>query len=509
MWRRPARLAVTVALAATAATLLGAIGSGRLAPANRARAASLGRSTVLTVGAPIHARPLARGFMGLSLEYRAVEEYGGHDPRTINPLFVRLVRELSPGEPPQLRIGGDSTDRAWWPARGVHKPLGAYIRLNAAWGAVARDLVRSTGARVTLGIDLEADSGAPARVEATRLVSAIGRHWVQALELGNEPELYSAFTWYHAHGRKMPGRPRGWNIAEYLREFSRIARALPRVPLAGPAAGSPKWMGYVGRFIAAEPRVRIVTLHRYPLQSCYVAPGARRYPTIGHLLTPASTSGLADSVAADVALAHAHGLKVRIDEVNTISCGRAPAVDESFASALWVLQTLFAFARTGADGVNIHTYAGSPYALFKFHDDHGAWSAVAYPEYYGMRMFAQAAPAGSRLLSVAGARRARVQAWATRAPGGRVRVVLINIGPRGRSLAIRVRRGAGATVERLLAPSLDARTGVTIGGRSFTTTSAAAVPSGHTEIEHVAPSHGAYRLTIPGASAALLTIAPR
>ena len=509
MWRRPVRLAVTVALAATAATLLGAIGSGRLAPADRARAASFGRSTVLTVGAPIHARPLASGFMGLSLEYRAIEEYGGHDPRTINPLFVRLVRDLSPGAPPQLRIGGDSTDRAWWPARGVHKPLGAYIRLNAEWGAVARDLVRSTGARVTLGINLEADSGAPARVEATRLVSAIGRHWVQALELGNEPELYSAFTWYHVHGRKMPGRPRGWNIADYLREFSRIARALPPVPLAGPAAGSPKWMGYVGRFIAAEPRVRVVTLHRYPLQSCYVAPGARRYPTIGHLLTPASTSGLADSVAADIALAHAHGLKVRVDEVNTISCGRAPAVDESFASALWVLQTLFAFARTGADGVNIHTYAGSPYALFKFHDDHGAWSAVAYPEYYGMRMFAQAAPAGSRLLSVAGARRARVQAWATRAPGGRVRVVLINAGPRGRTVAIRVRRGAGATVERLLAPSLDARTGVTIGGQSFTATSGASVPSGHAEIEHVAPSHGAYRLTMPGASAALLTIARR
>jgi hypothetical protein len=184
-------------------------------------------------------------------------------------------------------------------------------------------------------------------------------------------------------------------------------------------------------------------------------------------------------------------------------------VDESFASALWVLQTLFAFARTGADGVNIHTYAGSPYALFKFHDDHGDWSSVAYPEYYGMRMFAQAAPAGSRLLSTAGARRGRVQAWATRAPGGGVRVVLINARPQARTLAVRVRGGdIGATVERLLGPSLQARTGVTIGGQSFTATSATGVPSGQAEIEHVARRHGAYRVWIPGASAALLTIAP-
>ena len=86
------------------------------------------------MGAPLRVRPLAGGFMGLSLEYRSIEEYGGRDPRAINPLLVRLIEELSPGERPDLRIGGDSTDRAWWPAPGVHKPLGAYIRLTANWG---------------------------------------------------------------------------------------------------------------------------------------------------------------------------------------------------------------------------------------------------------------------------------------------------------------------------------------------------------------------------------------
>ncbi len=424
---------------------------------------------------------------------------------------MRLIRDLSPGERPELRIGGDSTDRAWWPGPGVHKPHGAYIRLNHRWGAVAGALARATDARVMLGIDLEADSGASARVEATRLAAAIGRHWVQALELGNEPELYSAFTWYHLHGRKMPGRAPGWNFVHYLRDFSRIARSLPRLPLAGPAAGSPKWLGYVGRFIAAEPRVRIVTLHRYPLQRCYVPPGARVYPTIAHLLTPASTTGLADSVARAVGLAHARGLHVRIDEVNTISCGRVSAVDESFASALWVLQALFAFARTGADGVNIHTYAGSPYALFKFHHHGGVWSAVVYPEYYGMLMFAHAAPPGSRLLSIAGAP-AGVQAWATRSREGQVRVVLIDTRRRGRMLAVRVRvrgGGASATVERLLAPSLQARTDVTLAGQSFSPTSAAAVPSGPGRIERVARWRGTYLVRIPAASAMLLTIATR
>ncbi|MGZ4311748.1 MAG: glycosyl hydrolase family 79 C-terminal domain-containing protein [Solirubrobacteraceae bacterium] len=466
--------------------------------------------SLVTVGAPLRAGPLPHGFLGLSLEYRAIPEYAGHDPRVINPLLVRLIEQLSPGGRPQLRIGGDSTDRAWWPARGVEKPLGAYIRLGGRWGAVAGALVRATDARVILGINLEADSGAVARVEATRLVRAIGRDRVQALELGNEPELYAAFTWYHVHGRKMPGRARGWDFGGYLRDFSTVTESLPRVPLAGPAAGSRKWLRYVGRFITAEPRVRMVTLHRYPLQRCYIAPGARSYPTIAHLLTPASTTGLAASVARDVRLAHARGLQVRIDEANTISCGRVASVDESYASALWVLQALFAFARNGADGVDIHTYAGSPYALFKFHRHHGVWRAVVYPEYYGMLMFAQAAPPGSRLLAITGAQRAGVQAWATQTPDGQVRVVVINSHRRPRTLAVRVPGGgAGATVERLLAPSLRARSGVTIGGQNLSTTSRAALASGQPHVARVPRRGNAYLVRIPGGSAALMTIAMR
>lgn len=465
----------------------------------------------MTVGAPLHVHPLPSGFLGLSLEYRAIDEYGGKDPRAINPLLVHLIEELSPGQRPELRIGGDSADRAWWPGPGARKPLGAYIRLNRHWGAVAAALVHATDARVILGLDLEADSAGTARVEATRLVAAIGGNHVQALELGNEPELYASFTWYHVDGHRMPGRAPGWDFVDYLREFSAIARALPRLPLAGPAAGSPKWLGYVGRFIAAEPRVGIVTLHRYPLQRCYIPPGAPTYPTIAHLLAPAATTGLADSVARDVALAHAHGRLVRIDEVNTISCGRVPAVGESFASALWVLQTLFAFARTGADGVNIHTYPSSPYSLFQFHHHHGAWRAVVHPEYYGMLMFARAAPPGSRLLSTAGAQRAGIDAWATRAPGGRVRVVVIDTGHRARTVAVRVPSalaGASAAVQRLLAPSLSARTHVTIAGQSFAGGGRDGAPSGRIAIQMVAPSRGGvYRVRIPGGSAALLTIA--
>jgi hypothetical protein len=369
----------------------------------------------------------------------------------------------------------------------------------------ARALVHQLKARVTLGINLEADSRLTAGAEAKALTNGIGRHYIQALELGNEPELYNKFTWWHtASGQPRPGRPPSWDFPTYLSEYSNISQALPQLPLAGPAVGLPRWTADLSQFIAAEPRVRIVTLHRYPLQLCYVPPGSHVYPTIAHLLSPAASSGLADSVIPSVELAHADGLKIRIDEFNSISCGQAPRVGRSFASALWALQTLFAFARVGVDGVDVHTYVGSTYALFRFHHRAGAWTMRLYPEYYGLLLFARAAPRGSRLLRVSGGAGQGVHAWATRGPGKVIRVTLINEGRREHTMTVKLAHGGRqATVQRLTAPSLVASGGVTLGGQSL---SPGGVMSGTAANERVTRHHGAYTLALGPGSAALLTV---
>ena len=41
-------------------------------------------------------------------------------------------------------------------------------------------------------------------------------------------------------------------------------------------------------------------------------------------------------------------------------------VSDTFASALWVLDTLFNLAAVGVDGVNVHTLPGAAYELFTF-----------------------------------------------------------------------------------------------------------------------------------------------
>jgi hypothetical protein len=179
----------------------------------------------------------------------------------------------------------------------------------------------------------------------------------------------------------------------------------------------------------------------------------------------------------------------------------------SFASTLWALDALFAMASVGVDGVNIHTYPTSISALFNLTRTKAAWRAVVEPEYYGLLMFAQAAPPGSRLLRVSST--GAVRAWATRGPDGHIRVVLINDSATdGETIEVRapgvVAASGPGKLERLRAPSVSATSGVTLGGQSF---------GAYTETGQLSPQAssvsrdgGHFVVVVPAASAALLTL---
>jgi hypothetical protein len=221
------------------------------------------------------------------------------------------------------------------------------------------------------------------------------------------------------------GRPGIYDLRAFTAEFSALRRRLPQVPLAGPTVGALPRLQNLRSFLAAEPMLRVVTLHRYPLNRCFTTPGSPNYPTVSNLLSSSASRGLASGLTRYIRIAHQRGDSFRIDEINSVACGGKAGVSDTLASALWALEALSAVARSGADGVNIHTFAGARYGLFTFHRAGTAWSAFVRPEYYGLLMFAQAAPPGSRLLSATSTGRTEVRAWGTRATDGRIRVVLI------------------------------------------------------------------------------------
>ncbi|HLH64105.1 MAG TPA: glycosyl hydrolase family 79 C-terminal domain-containing protein [Solirubrobacteraceae bacterium] len=501
------------------------------AAAGGAAAASGAGTEVLAIGPRVVGRPIPSGYLGLSFEFQAVRAYTGADPSRIDPVLLALIRNLTPGQAPVLRIGGDSTDISYVPARGVRPPAFASYALTPSWLATTAALARQLGARMIMGINLAADEPALAAAEARAFKRALGDS-IQAFEIGNEPNVYSKLPIMRTvFGLPVPARPPGFGYPAYARqlgaEAAAVAAADPGADLAGPAlavgptAPRGSWLHVLPALLAHDRRLAIVTVHRYPLRNCFVPPSSPQYPSIPHLLSDYATAGLAASLRPWLAIARRQHRQLRVDELNSVACRGKSGVSDTFAAALWAPDALFSLARAGVDGVDVHTLPGSAYQLFKVRRVHGLWEAHVEPVYYGLQLFAQAAPPGSRLLAVsagpdrAGRRGMRglpatLSAWATRARDGTLRILLIDkSASRSRTVILRLAPGAGpvATVERMLAPSVSSRGGVTLGGRSYGAETATGVLGAPLD-SSVPVAAGRVTVTLPAASAALVTVAP-
>jgi hypothetical protein len=215
-------------------------------------------------------------------------------------------------------------------------------------------------------------------------------------------------------------------------------------------------------------RLGLVTIHRYPLHSCGLKRGQRGYPTARALLSPAALSAVRE-FKWEADLARRHHLGLRVTESNSVACGGAEGVSDTFASALWAAQWAFAVNSVGAVGLDFHG-ASSAYTPFSFGLRDGVFSGYFRPDLYGLLLFGEATShRGIHLpTAVYGERRRRpglnIWTWAFLDRVDRVvRVAVLNLDPRARGAAvIKVQNGRGSgTLKRLLAPALGALSGIT------------------------------------------------
>jgi hypothetical protein len=309
-------------------------------------------------------------------------------------------------------------------------------------------------------------------------------------------------------------RRRGYSPADFTSEFGRDQALLPKVPLAGPETGNPLWMQQFLQFLSPRSRVRMLTYHVYGNNGCFKSPAEPLYPTIPHLLAPYASRDLLNGFEQFVGDAHRAGASFRIDEMGSVTCNGRAGVSDTMTSALWVMDALFAVARSGVDGVNLHSYPGSVNGLFDFtQKKNGQWTATVHPLYYGALMFARAAPPGSRLLNIATGNQTKIRAWATIGSDHRVRVLLINTGQSRRDDSQAVIHAPAhygsepATLQRLRAPGVAATSGLTLGGRTFGKTTTTGV-LGDPVPQTTSPHSGKYTIAMPGFSAALLVLDP-
>jgi hypothetical protein len=502
-------LAVLVGLAAALAGYA-TLGHGEAprggAGARRALSAPPGRSTsVASVPAAVSIDARRPGpsvpprFLGLSFEVaslRQIARFGGAGN------LVALLRSLGPGV---LRFGGVTADtRMAWTAPGQPPPPWASGSLSASdLRSVAR-LASESGWSVLLTIGLGHFDPAAAAAEAAAASAALGNS-LAGIELGNEADAYGR------HGlRETP-----WTYAQYVAEsrtYRRaIAAAAPGIPLAGPdVSGSAVFRNW-GRAEAAQLRPTLLTGHHYPL-GCHQLPP----PSIARLLSEETRLAEDVSLARYMRVARASGIRFRMDETNSVSCGGSAGVSDTFASALWAASYIARSMAAGVAGINFHgdpancggyapLCASTPELL-------AAGELSARPEWYALLL--TRALVGDRALPTAldspgasAAHRPDLSVSSFLAPDGRVHVVVVDADPPGSAgVLLRVHapsRYAEARVLTLTAPSPSAVSGVQLGGRSVALDGSWSEPSGLPSV----PRRGdTITLAVAPSSAQLLTL---
>jgi hypothetical protein len=457
----------------------------------------------VTIGPRAPTRAVPPSYFGVSTEYWAIPLF----ERSFGQ-FVRILQLLhAPGTGPfVLRVGGDSTDHAVFDVDLGRRP-GGIFELDGDWFAHMSALVRDVSARLILDLNLVTDLPRMAGLWADAAIDELPRGTVAGFEIGNEPDLYRHSYWMAVFSRARPlarDLPPQLTPARYVDLFQSYGRSLsalaPHVPLFGPVVAYPiahhRWI--TALLEGRHPGLRMVTAHTYPYSAC-ASPLSRSYPTVARLLTEQATAGVVARLRRSIDLAHAEGLPFRLTELNSVTCGGAPGVSDTFATALWAPDMLFELLRAGVDGVNIHVRAYAVNAAFAL-ARHGV---VARPLLYGLILFTRMLGPDARFVAVHLRTDGHLKAWAVQVAGRTLHVLLINKGARQATVRLRVPATGSAAVQRLLAPAATARSGVTLDGQHLDPNDQwRGRPSGET----IARLGGAYRLALPPISAALATV---
>ncbi|HET6866825.1 MAG TPA: glycosyl hydrolase family 79 C-terminal domain-containing protein [Solirubrobacteraceae bacterium] len=533
--RRVARLwAIAVALVALAVVLvplavadIGDIGEGPAAPAHQAapgansahartararsrryvRRAPIVPQATLTIGPNLSTAPVPSSFFGISTEYWSLPQFGRD-----TPAFERVLSLLHvAGDGPLiLRIGGDSADHSFWSPRGRKMPDWAYA-LTPAYLARLRALVTRDRVKLIVDLNLLTDTPFTAAAWAHAAETSLPHGSIAGFEIGNEPDLYERRYWVDMTARSpLSTRPMPLDLtpATYVGDFADYARVLgegsPDIPLIGPAVGHPRLaLPFVAALIGAErPELGMVTGHLYPYSKCAKDPKSSSYPTVARLLSRHATSAFATDLSSAVALAHQAGLKFRLTEFNSVTCGGKIGVSNTFATALWAPDALFTAMRAGVDGANLHVRDDTYNAPFTI-DRSGLHPR---PLLYGLEMFTRTLGPQAQLvrLHLAAARSLNLSAWAVQIKGRILHVLLIDKGSRSVRVDLRLPTHATGTVQRLLAPSPYSRSGVTLDGQQL---NYAGEWTGAPRTETITPTaRGGYELTVARRSAALMSV---
>jgi hypothetical protein len=443
--------------------------------------------------------PVPQGFLGLSFEVGSLAQiaaYAGEGD------MVTMLRSLGAGV---LRFGGVTADeQIAWKEGGTPRPAWALGVLETGSLAGLGSVAAQSGWHVLLTLGFGHFEPEAAAHEAAAAKAALGES-LEAIEIGNEPDSY---------GRHRL-RPEPWTPLQYEPQVTAYRDAIealaPGIPLAGPDTSGSSAYEKWGLSEAIDQRPAMLTGHHYPLGCAEQPP-----PSIARLLSQQTRMLEERSLRRYTFIAQETEVPFRLDETNTVSCGGVAGISDTFASALWAVSYLTQAMDLGVSGINLEgnpancegytpLCAPSPEAL-------ATGALRAQPEWYALLL--ARALVGERPLQTAvspgPAKRPNVEATTFEASDGALQFVLVDDDlPGARPVAMRLHVGGGyhgATILLLKAPSPQAQSGVTLGGRSVAANGSWSEP---TSLPHVVNTAGVITVDMKPSSAALVTVAPK
>src|SRR4029077_12579291 len=191
-------------------------------------------------------------FLDLSHEWVELSELLG-DPGNTNPMYRQLVKNLLVygAGPLLIRIGGSTTDSTGMPTDTTVAPMA--------------QLASDMNAKFTLGVNLGSDNVELAAAQAQDFVNKMPSGSLEAIEIGNEPDLYA----------NKGQRPASYTFSNYFADFakwrSRILRLLPSgTKLMGPSwANTGVLVPNIPTFLQQEGHnLAMVSQHNYAGSQC-------------------------------------------------------------------------------------------------------------------------------------------------------------------------------------------------------------------------------------------------
>jgi hypothetical protein len=426
--------------------------------ARKSSGAQLVPTVTLTAETNQRGHEFPAGAVGLSIEPTQLAT------GRLTARYHRLVGLMRLFGPAVLRIGGGSVEFTWWTANGEPKPAWAIDTITPTDLYALRGLLRATGWRALLGVDLAHFEPTRAVQEASYASRILGKSLL-GIEIGNEPDGYPL---HHLRSQR-------YSAGEYLREAEVYQRSLtasvPGLAVYGPATTSttqwPNQMGTQARMFTA------ITQHYYPINTCPAKPPPLGpEPTAATLLSPATREQENTFLARLTKAGALAGRPTRIDETNSVACNAHSDASPGFAGALWALDWALRAASSGVSGLNFYAWlpacdanpespicvpgrgAAGIEDLEANVDDYGL---LAARELEG-GVFVPTRITGAAPMS-------ELTAWATRARDGTVKIAIEDFSTAGPPQRVSLSTsGYRATEETLTAPAFDANNGATLGG---------------------------------------------